>query len=136
MSDVMILRASARLGPYEILAPAGAGGMGEVYKARDIRLDRMVAIKVLANAPSALPEVRQRFEHEARAVSAINHPHICSLFDIGREDGMDLVRSSWKARQSPSGSAKARCPSSRPCVSGSRLVRWRPRTATESSTGI
>src|SRR6478672_8541539 len=87
----MILRAGVRLGPYEILAPAGAGGMGEVYKARDIRLDRMVAIKVLHNAASAPPEVRQRFEREARAVSAINHPHICSLFDIGQQDGIDYL---------------------------------------------
>ena len=82
----MILRAGAHLGPYEILAPAGAGGMGEVYKARDTRLERIVAIKVLANAAGALAEVRQRFEREARAVSAINHPHICSLFDIGQQD--------------------------------------------------
>ena len=87
----MILRAGARLGPYEIIAPAGAGGMGEVYKARDTRLDRMVAIKVLANAAGALPEVRQRFEREARAVSAINHPHICSLFDIGQQNGIDYL---------------------------------------------
>jgi hypothetical protein len=87
----MILRDGARLGPYEILAPAGAGGMGEVYKARDTRLDRIVAIKVLANAAGARPEARQRFEREARAVSAINHPHICSLFDIGQQDGIDYL---------------------------------------------
>src|SRR5947208_6615584 len=71
-----------RLGPYEILAPLGAGGMGEVYKARDTRLDRLVAVKVLAPQLST-PELRQRFEREARTISQLSHPHICALYDVG-----------------------------------------------------
>jgi Tol biopolymer transport system component len=79
------LPAGSRLGPYEIVAPLGAGGMGEVYRARDTRLDRTVAIKVLASHLSASPEVRQRFEREARTISQLSHPHICALHDVGRE---------------------------------------------------
>jgi eukaryotic-like serine/threonine-protein kinase len=73
----------ARLGPYEILAPLGAGGMGEVYKARDTRLDRSVALKILSLDTSTSPEARQRFEREARTISQLSHPHICALFDVG-----------------------------------------------------
>jgi len=87
----MPLAAGTRLGPYEIVAKAGAGGMGEVYRARDTRLDRTVAIKVLPEHLAADPERRKRFEHEARAVSALNHPHICTLFDIGSQDGIDFL---------------------------------------------
>ena len=68
-----------RLGPYEILSALGAGGMGEVYKARDKLLNRTVAVKVLSRNMADRPEVRQRFEREARAVSSLNHPHICPL---------------------------------------------------------
>jgi eukaryotic-like serine/threonine-protein kinase len=81
----MTLSAGSRLGPYEIVAPLGAGGMGEVYRARDTRLDRTVAIKVLASHLSASPEVRQRFEREAKTISQLSHPHICALHDVGRE---------------------------------------------------
>ncbi len=81
----MTLSAGARLGPYEILAPIGAGGMGEVYKARDTRLERTVAVKVLPQHLSASPELRQRFEREAKAISQISHPHICALYDVNRE---------------------------------------------------
>ncbi len=81
----MPLSNGTRLGPYEILAPLGAGGMGEVYRARDTRLDRVVAVKVIPSHLAAEAEVRQRFEREARAVSALNHPHICVLHDIGQE---------------------------------------------------
>jgi eukaryotic-like serine/threonine-protein kinase len=83
----MPLAAGTRLGPYEIVAPLGAGGMGEVYLARDTRLGRDVAIKVLAGHLSANPEVRSRFEREARTISSLNHPHICTLFDVGRAPG-------------------------------------------------
>jgi len=83
----MPLSSGARLGPYEIQAAIGAGGMGEVYKARDTRLDRTVAIKILPAELSADPERRVRFEREARAVAALNHPHICTLHDIGAHDG-------------------------------------------------
>ncbi|MCC6349302.1 MAG: serine/threonine-protein kinase [Candidatus Eisenbacteria bacterium] len=79
----MALAVGTRLGPYEILAPLGAGGMGEVYRARDMRLGREVAIKVLAEHLSADTEVRTRFEREARTVSSLNHPNICTLFDVG-----------------------------------------------------
>src|SRR5712691_8677759 len=81
----MPLTPGMRLGPYEILSPLGAGGMGEVYKARDTRLDRTVAIKVLPQHLSASPEVRQRFEREAKAISQLSHAHICALYDVGRE---------------------------------------------------
>lgn len=87
----MQLGPGARLGPYEISAPIGAGGMGEVYLARDSRLARTVAIKVLPASTAAQPEVRQRFEREARAVSVLNHPHICTLHDIGQQDGVDYL---------------------------------------------
>src|SRR5712691_2312696 len=81
----MTLSTGTRLGPYEILAPLGAGGMGEVYKARDTRLERTVAIKVLPAHLSSSPELRQRFEREAKTISQISHPHICALYDVNRE---------------------------------------------------
>src|SRR5712692_10562896 len=81
----MTISAGSRLGPYEILAPIGAGGMGEVYKARDTRLERTVAVKVLPQHMSASSEVRQRFEREAKTISQLSHPHICALYDVGRE---------------------------------------------------
>src|SRR5713101_4144567 len=87
----MSLVAGTRLGPYETLAPLGAGGMGEVYKARDSRLDRTVAIKVLPEHLSQKPQLRERFEREARAVSSLNHPHICTLHDVGKQDGVDYL---------------------------------------------
>jgi serine/threonine protein kinase len=83
----MSLVAGTRLGPYEIQSAIGAGGMGEVYKARDTRLDRTVAIKVLPAELSNDPDRRVRFEREARAVAALSHPHICTLHDIGTHDG-------------------------------------------------
>jgi hypothetical protein len=83
----MSLGAGTRLGPYEIQAVAGAGGMGEVYKARDTRLDRTVAIKVLPRELAGDPQFRQRFDREARTISALDHPHICALFDVGEESG-------------------------------------------------
>ena len=81
----MTLSPGTRLGPYEIVAPIGAGGMGEVYRARDTRLERTVAVKVLPAHLSASPESRQRFEREARTISQLSHPHICALYDVGRE---------------------------------------------------
>ena len=87
----MTLSPGTRLGPYEILAPLGAGGMGEVYRARDTRLERTVAIKVLPQHLAQDAEPRQRFEREARAVSSLNHPHICTLHDIGSQDGTDYL---------------------------------------------
>ena len=87
----MPLTPGTRLGPYEIVAPLGAGGMGEVYRATDTRLDRTVAVKVLPAHVADRPEARQRFEREARAVSSLNHPHICALYDIGNQDGIDFL---------------------------------------------
>lgn len=87
----MPLTTGSRLGPYEILAPAGAGGMGEVYKAKDTRLNRSVAIKVLPAHVRGDEELRQRFEREAQAVAALEHPHICTLHDISRHDNIDFL---------------------------------------------
>ena len=87
----MRLAPGARLGPYEVVSPIGSGGMGEVYRARDTRLDRTVAIKVLPAELSDDPERRQRFEREARIISSLNHPHICTLYDIGHQDGVDYL---------------------------------------------
>jgi eukaryotic-like serine/threonine-protein kinase len=87
----MALAAGTRLGPYEIQSPLGAGGMGEVYRARDTRLDRIVAVKILPAHLSSDNEFKQRFEREARTVSSLNHPHICQLFDVGREGGTDYL---------------------------------------------
>ena len=86
----MPLDAGTQLGPYEILSPIGAGGI-EVYQARDTRLDRTVAIKVLPEHVAADPELKQRFEREARTIAALNHPHICTLHDIGNQDGIDFL---------------------------------------------
>ncbi len=87
----MALQAGTTLGPYEIQAPLGAGGMGEVYKARDTRLDRTVAIKVLPEHLATGPDLKQRFEREAKAIAALSHPHICALHDIGNQDGIDFL---------------------------------------------
>ena len=83
----MALDVGARLGPYEILSPLGVGGMGEVYKARDTRLDRIVAVKVLPEALAADPQFRERFDREARTISQLDHPNICALYDVGDQDG-------------------------------------------------
>ena len=87
----MALTSGTKLGPYEIVSPLGAGGMGEVYRARDTRLDRTVAIKILPTHLSSNPEPKQRFEREARAISSLNHPHICTLYDVGQQDGIDYL---------------------------------------------
>ena len=80
-----------RLGPYEIIAPLGAGGMGEVWRARDTRLGRDVAVKVLPQHLAATADARARMEREARAISGLNHPHICTLYDIGHEGDVDFL---------------------------------------------
>jgi len=87
----MTILPGTRLGPYEMLSPIGAGGMGEVYRARDTRLDRIVAIKVLPSHLADRPELRERFEREARTIASLNHPHICALYDIGHQDGIDFL---------------------------------------------
>ena len=87
----MTLSAGTRLGPYEILSSAGAGGIGEVYRAKDTRLDRTVAIKILPAHLSSNPDLKQRFEREARTISSLSHPNICALYDIGHQDGIDFL---------------------------------------------
>src|SRR3989337_2030467 len=87
----MPLTLNTRLGPYEIVSPLGAGGMGEVYRAKDTRLDREVAIKVLPQHLSRSPEFKQRFEREAKSISQLAPPHICTLHDVGRQDGTDYL---------------------------------------------
>jgi eukaryotic-like serine/threonine-protein kinase len=87
----MALEAGTRLGPYEVVSQIGAGGMGKVYRARDTRLDRSVAVKVLAPELATDPEFRARFTREAKAISALNHPHICGLYDIGREHHLEYL---------------------------------------------
>src|SRR5215831_11126575 len=87
----MGLSAGTRLGPYEVVSPLGAGGMGEVYRARDTRLDRTVAIKVLNSSLASSPELKQRFELEARVISQLQHANICVLHDVGSENGIDFL---------------------------------------------
>jgi len=87
----MVLSSGAKLGPYEIVAPLGAGGMGEVYRARDTRLDRSVAIKILPAHLSQNAEAKERFDREARAISSLSHPNICHLYDVGQQDGASYL---------------------------------------------
>jgi serine/threonine protein kinase/Tol biopolymer transport system component len=87
----MVLTSGTKLGPYEIQSPLGAGGMGEVYRARDTRLDREVAIKVLPSHLSQNPDLRARFEREAKAISGLQHPNICVLYDVGRQEDVDFL---------------------------------------------
>ncbi len=87
----MALANGTRLGPYEVQSALGAGGMGEVYRARDTRLDRTVAVKVLPGHMSSDPGLRQRFDREARVISALQHPHICTLHDVGHQNGVDYL---------------------------------------------
>ena len=83
----MALGPGTKLGPYEIVAALGAGGMGEVWRAKDTRLDRFVALEVLPQHLSSRPELRQRLEREAKAISSLSHANICTLYDIGHQDG-------------------------------------------------
>jgi len=87
----MTLAAGTKLGPYEITGAIGAGGMGEVYCAKDTRLDRVVAIKILPDHLASRAELRERFEREARTIASLNHPHICTLYDIGNQHDTDYL---------------------------------------------
>src|SRR5687767_6931656 len=100
----MPITAGAHVGPYEVLGLLDDGGMGEVYRARDTRLDRLVAIKTIKSFPHAGPAQLERFKREARAISRVSHPHICALYDIGEQDGvaflvMELLDGETLARQ-------------------------------------
>ena len=104
-------QAGSRLGPYELTAPLGAGGMGEVWRGKDTRLDRSVAVKILPAGFAQDDERRQRFEREAKTISSLNHPHICTLFDVGHEgDAHFLVMELSRASRSPTGCRKAPLP--------------------------
>ena len=87
----MTIAAGSRLGPYEVMGLLGAGGMGEVYRARDTRLERTVAVKVLPTHLSESPEIRERFDREAKTISQLSHPNICTLYDVGHQDGIDYL---------------------------------------------
>src|SRR5262245_1561287 len=87
----MPLGPGIRLGPYEIVSPIGAGGMGEVYKAKATLLDRVVAVKVLPAHVASDLDLKQRFEREAKTLAALSHPHICPVFDVGQQDGVDFL---------------------------------------------
>src|SRR5215471_6976168 len=87
----MTILPGRRLGPYEITSAIGAGGMGEVYRARDTRLDRIVAIKILPDHFADLTNLRERFEREAKTIASLNHPHICTLYDVGRDNATDYL---------------------------------------------
>jgi serine/threonine protein kinase len=105
----MALSAGTKLGPCEVLSPIGAGGMGEVYKARDTRLDRTVAIKVLPEHIAKREDLRARFKREAHAVASLNHPHICALHDIGAQDGAGyMVLEYMEGRPWPPASRRGR----------------------------
>ena len=109
----MSLAAGDRLGPYEVTSQIGAGGMGEVYQARDTRLDRTVAIKVLLSPLATDPQIRDRFEREAKAIAALNHPNICTLFDVGREGDTDFIVMEYPGRAVARGATGGGCSSAR-----------------------
>ena len=135
----MPLPPGARLGPYEILSLVGAGGMGEVYKARDTRLDRTVAIKILPDTLAADPQFRERFDREARAISQLDHPHICALYDVGEQDGTAfLVMQYLEGETLADRLAKGALPHRPGAQDGDRDRRRRStgRTARASSTAI
>ena len=122
----MILAPGDHLGPYEVVAPLGAGGMGEVYKARDTRLDRLVALKVLGAAFRDDPAGRERFEREARTIAALAHPHICVLHDVSHHDGTAFLVMEYLEGETLAARLARRaraCRSSRRSISRSRLRR-------------
>lgn len=126
----------SRLGVYEVVAALGSGGMGEVYRARDTRLDRTVAIKVLPQSFRDNPGLKTRFRREAQLISSLNDPHICALYDVGEQDGVDfLVMEHVEGQTRPRGSPRA--PPSATKHRGTRSTshqRSRPLTATTSCT--
>ena len=112
----MPLASGTKLGPYEIQSPLGAGGMGEVYRARDTRLDRIVAIKVLPESFAADSERLQRFEHEARVLSALNHPNLLSIYDVGNQHGIHYLVSEFLEGQTLRERLAGRPLSQRRCI--------------------
>ncbi len=140
----MALTSGTKLGPYEIISPLGAGGMGEVYRAKDTRLGRDVALKILPESFARDADLLHRFEQEARAVAALNHPNILALFDIGQHSEGQHNGSPFLVSELLEGESlralldrAAPCPSVKPSSTGCRLRRgWRRRTKRGSSTVI
>ena len=134
----MPLTPGTKLGPYEILTPLGAGGMGEVYRARDTRLGREVALKILPLSFAGEADRLRRFEQEARAVAALNHPNILAIHDIGEQDG----RRFWSPNCSTATACAASLTMARSCRGRPRSMQcrlrtgWRRRTRRESSIAI
>ena len=110
----MALADGARLGPYEIVSALGAGGMGEVYRARDTRLNRIVAIKVIVGREAANSAMRERFEREARAIALLSHANICTLHDIGHHEGTDFLVMEYSGGRDAGRAAQERCVAARP----------------------
>ena len=134
----MSLTSGTKLGHYEILGPLGAGGMGEVYRARDSKLDRDVAVKVLPEEFAAHPDALARFEREAKAVAALNHPNILGIYEFGTEGSVAYaVMELLEEKRSGTGSTPARCRPGRPSITRARSPPASPRrTSAASSTGI
>ena len=133
----MTLTPGTRLGPYEIVAPLGQGGMGEVYRARDTRLERDVAVKVLPTNLADDPDALGRFEREAKAVAALSHPNILAIYDFGRRRRAPSTRrwSCWRARRSASACRTGRCrPQGGRARAPDRAAGSRPRTTGASCT--
>ncbi len=128
----MTLASGSRLGPYEILSPLGAGGMGEVYRARDARLDREVAIKVLPAELASDPSRLRRFEKEARSASGLNHPNIVTVYDIGSEDGVVVHRDGEGGGRDAAQAARRRRTSGQEAASDRHTDRRRPGQAHEA----
>ena len=132
----MVLAAGARLGPYEIVSALGAGGMGEVYRARDTRLDRIVAIKVILGRETASPAMRERFEREARAIALLSHANICTLHDIGHHEGTDfLVMEYLEGETLAARLSRQKVRSSRGHKSGSAPLPADPRSSADDAAG-
>ena len=131
----MALTSGTKLGPYEIIAPLGAGGMGEVYRANDMRLGRDVALKILPESFARDADRLRRFEQEARAVAALNHPNILAMFDIGEQNGAPFIVSELLEGESLRAALdRGVCRSARRSNTGCRLrMGWRQRTKKASS---
>ena len=134
----MTVSAGTKLGPYEIVAPAGAGGMGEVYRARDTRLNREVAIKVLPAAFARDPERLRRFQQEAQAVAALNHPNILAIHDFGEHEGVPYIVTEFLEGETLRGRLRSGAlPRGRRLSSQSRsLADWQRRTTRGSCIAI
>ena len=138
-TQLMPLQPGTTLGPYAVTAKIGEGGMGEVYRARDTKLDRDVALKVLPQAFTEDPDRLARFEREAKVLASLNHPGIAAIYGLEESDGQQALVSSNSSKDQrwPTASPKGQSPSTKPCPSRSRSPRrWKPHMKLASSTGI